>query len=152
MANWMYNLALAWVQQHKIKDLEVVIEAPIMNSSERGVVTLMTQMRLITAYEEAFYRLQDDLPDVNITLGEAHNQTVKKVFTGNGNADKTIMVLYSVWSKRPDVQPREHLADAQAMSMCSVPMMPMNDMTMTPMKSSYEDHAIGQGPDWKGRL
>lgn len=153
MAMWVYDQLAGWVRQHDIDDLTVLIETPIMRSEVRGVVTMATQMRMVTAYEEVLYQLQAELGDsVIIRLGEVHNQTAKHVFTGTAKADKTIMIVHSAWAKRPDVREREHLADSQAIGMCNPELLAMDESALVPMVSLYEDHAIGQGPSWKGKL
>lgn len=150
MAMWLRDVLHEWIVRNEIEELAVQIESPIMNSTERGVVTLMTQMRLITAYEEMLFDLQRTV-EIDIMLGEVHNQTAKQVFTGSGRADKTIMVVHSVWAKRPDVTQREHLADAQAISLCSPTLLSTSERDLVPMNSSYADSNIGNGPLWKGR-
>lgn len=148
MAMWLEGTLQNWIVTYQPDTLDVLIETPIMNRDERGVVTIMTQMRLIAAYEEACYRLKGCV----VSLGEVHNQTAKLVFTGTGKATKDIMVLHSAWSKRPDVSPREHLADAQGISMVRPVMVLMDDTRIALKAPLYEDNAIGVGPEWKGKL
>lgn len=111
MALWLQRTVLEWAVDHNIMSLVVMIETPIMNRSTRGVTTLMTQMRMLAAYEEALFNIHG----CSIHIGETNNKTVKAVFTGDGNADKDAMVAQSYWAVS-DLVYREHLADAQAIS------------------------------------
>ena len=148
MALWVYHLLEGWIDTHNIKELNVLIETPILNRSERGVTTMMSQMRMLASYEAVLY----DLPDTcKVYLGEVHNQTAKASFTGTGNADKPHVISKSVWAYRPDILPREHLADAQAIGGVTPSLLLMNCENILPKPPTYTDHAIGKGPKWKGK-
>lgn len=152
MARWFQETIQAWIVEYEIQELHIVIEMPFLkshtNNDVRGVTTLITQMRMIAAYEEACMRLQGCL----VKMGTVSNTTAKSIFAGNGRADKTMMVAMSVWRKRPDVKEREHLADAQGIGLCYPTMVVMDPERVPPVSASYEDSAIGEGPNWKGKL
>ena len=147
MAYWVRSTIQGWIYKHKITELTVLVETPILNRSERGVVTMMTQMRMLASYEAVLC----DLVDCDVNLGEVHNQTAKAVFTGNGNADKTVMVSNSVWAYRQDVTDRKDLADAQAIGTVLPHTYPINNGVVTPKTPRYEDHNIGTGPKWHNK-
>jgi len=140
-----------WVNSREITKLDVVIEMPFLKSQTgsdtRGVTTLMTQMRMIDAYEQALFELEN----CEVRLGTVSNSTAKSIFTNNGNASKIMMVTFSAWNRRPDVKVREHLADAQGIGTCHPVMFPVAN-NMQEIGSLYEDDAIGVGPAWKGKL
>jgi len=152
MARWFQETVQNWINAREIKELSVVIEMPFlrMNSKDdyRGVTTLVTQMRMIAAYEDACMRLENCL----VRVGNVNNTTVKSIFTGTGQASKTMMIAMSVWRKRPDVSEREHLADAQGIGTCYPTMVLMDQERIAPVVSSYVDDSIGDGPAWKGKL
>lgn len=148
MSLWVYELIAGWIVTYKIEELHVLIETPILNKSERGVTTLMTQMRMLASYEAVLV----DLPDTcKVYLGEVHNQTAKASFTGNGKADKHHMISKSVWAYRPDVVPREHLADAQGVGGVMPTTWLVNCENIVAKAPTYQDGAIGKGPKWKNK-
>lgn len=148
MAEWMRETLQYWIGHHAIDRLDVLIELPVLNNQQRGVTTLMAQMRMLAAYEEALYRLTD----CDVRMAEVHNQTVKNIFTGDGHAAKDKMIRWSAWARRPDVKPREHLADAQAIGRCRpIVMLEMSRGSVFAPKELHHDENIGQGPQWKGR-
>lgn len=166
LALWLLGVVQGWIAEHKIKELDVVFETPVLNvtrknlgkvcpvckkpfkSNDRAITTVMTQMRLLAAYEEVMFRIEGCV----VHVGEVHNQTVKSVFTGTARADKIVMVAHSVWARRPDVKEREHLADAQAIGTCYPQMVDVSEEDILPRTPLYEDHRIGAGPKWKGKL
>jgi hypothetical protein len=114
----------------------------------RGVTTLMTQMRMLGVYEEALFSLRN----CEVSMGEVANSTAKMILTGNGAASKAMMITYSEWNRRPDVTLREHLADAQGIGTCRPSVMAhANDIGLKPSVSAYEDSAVGEGPQWDKR-
>ena len=148
MSFWVYELLYQWIEEYKIEELAVLIETPILNRSERGVTTMMTQMRMLATYEAVLC----DLPDsCEVRLGEVHNQTAKATFTGSGSADKSHMISCSVWAYRPDVEPREHLADAQAIGTVVPSTIVVNGGAIVAKDALYMDNAIGKGPKWKNK-
>lgn len=147
MARWLQETLQAWITDREIKRLDVIMELPFLKTGERGVVTLMTQMRMAAAYEDAIMRLED----CDVRLGEVQNSTAKMVFAQHGNANKSDMIAISVWRNRPDVRMREHLADAQGIGSCYPAMIQMNSADLFPVPSLYVDNAIGEGPQWKDK-
>lgn len=149
MARWLQTTIQAWVDEREIRELDVVVELPFLRSKEEGsnVVTLMSQVRLITAYEDALMRIEN----CAVRLGEVSNTTAKAIFTGSGTASKDIMVTFSAWSHRPDVNERKDLADAQAIGTCYPSMIRMNPEELMPLHALYVDNAIGEGPHWQKR-
>jgi len=125
---------------------------PILRTSKFGsgnaVTTLMTQVRNIGAYEQALMHVEN----CAVSLGTVANSTAKAIFTNVGNANKDLMITFSVWNRRPDVAEREHLADAQGIGTCYPQMTRMDSTLLPPTVTSYEDQHIGEGPQWKGKL
>lgn len=152
MAAWFQNTIQEWINEREIQELNVIIEMPFLKAEtdkeRRGVVTLITQMRMIAAYEEALFRLEG----CRVKMGEVANTTAKAIFTGRGNADKSMMITFSAWGKRPDVKEREHLADAQGIGTCYPSMVQMDNELALPTAPLYVDNEIGNGPNWKGKV
>lgn len=150
MTRWFHQNIQAWIDHYQIDKLDVVIEMPILRTSKFGtgdaVTTLMNQMRQISAYEQSLMHLEH----CTVRLGVVSNNTAKAIFTNVGNASKDMMITFSVWNRRPDVDDREHLADAQGIGTCH-PQMFVMDQLLPPSATRYEDQHIGEGPLWKGK-
>jgi len=166
MSLTLRNTLQGWIDKYDIKTLYINIELPILNRNrggvgfagkkcaacgqdksgrQVGVTTMMTQMRMIAVYQNVLYELNG----AEILLGEVNPSTAKLAFTGRGDAGKAMMIDKSVWSKRPDVKDREHLADAQGIAR----VLPAGTVTMHgddryPRPLRYNDGAVGTGPDW----
>lgn len=150
-----------WVSDLEIEDLHVNIEVPFFRvqgtqsgpparreaNEVRNVKTFQSQMTLYGC----LCCVLSDLNEVFVHLGAVNNQTAKAMFTGDGNASKMLMVSHSAWYKRPDVDDREHLADAQAIATVYPDYVLVSDDAQDWMKPSYIDSNLGKGKAWTKR-
>lgn len=137
-----------WVQVHEIEDLFVNLELPFLNTDmPHGVKTLMSQMTLHGALACRLY----DLQDVFVHYASVNNQTVKAMFTGDGSASKMDIISCSAWRKRPDVDSREHIADAQAIATTYPETALLTDEQAKILRPCYIDGKVGKGPQWKNK-
>ena len=133
---------------HQIEHLFVQMETAILNRGMvRNVKTLMAQCTLYGAMVSQLHRLADE--DCRVFFGPVNNKTAKATFTGDGEANKVEMISASAWRKRPDVEEREHLADAQAIA--GVYSEVMEFVGGHPLDPVYVDNRLGKGPIWRTR-
>lgn len=148
IAQFCAQHAERWMIQHEIDLLFIRLELPFLRGeSMRNVKTLMAQCELQGALVEAFHQLADE--SARVFLSRVHNTTAKAMFTGDGQASKTKIIARSVWAKRPDVEVREHLADAQAIAGVYGEFHELeNDNPLIP---TYVDSMLGKGAHWRGK-
>lgn len=156
MALFVKEHVRAWVIKHKIDHLFVQIETSFLRPPPvgRGVNArgLMAQMTLYGMMVSALFELQVEHADQGLCVWFApvHNQTVKAVFTGDGDAAKFTMISNSAWAKRSDVEAREHLADAQAIASVYGEVMSLEDPSV--ITPCYIDDRLGKGVAWRDKL
>lgn len=138
----------AWMLNHDIDNLFIQMETAIYNRGiVRNVKTLMSQCTLYGAIVSELHALVDD--ECRIFFAPVNNKTAKATFTGDGEANKTEMITHSAWRMRPDVEEREHLADAQAIA--GVYGEIMEFVGGQPLAPVYVDNKLGKGPIWTNR-
>ena len=143
MTLWLRKIIQKWVDQYSIETLVVLVEIPFLN--HLNVKTSFVQTRMLACYEECLF----DLQNVEVWLGEISNTSVKLAFTGDGHAEKHIMISRSAWKYRPDVPLRDHLADSQAIGAMWPVLTKISDDELRTATSIYSDQAIGHGRVWQ---
>jgi hypothetical protein len=152
MEQWMAGGILKWIAAYQIQELGIVfIEDD--SGGLPGVNRLPShteyKLRMAGAMEAMVYRMVDsfeswDAAPCRILLGRIGYRAAKSVFTGDGNASKTKLILASMWSKgRNEKFERERsiLATAQAASCCRPTMIPVEPPP--PLQSSYTESFTG---------
>ena len=144
------------IQQHKIEELDVMIEVPFLR--KKTPVDVMNVQGLMAAQtlHAALTMMLCDMANAHedstaIRYGPVFPNTAKAVFTGNGHASKGGMIQHSAWQLRPDVRLREHLADAQAIGTCAPQMIDLSDPHIPTLEPAYHDAKLGSGSAWKGK-
>lgn len=139
----MMEQVLAWVEEHDIESLEVVIETPFLRASKGRLnpQVLMIQMSLfvmIQAY--VFDYLVPIVPQVHLTI--VHNATSKSKLAHDGKASKADMIAASQWKDFKalgiTLNQAETLADAYAHSLSAyVEQHDLTSMTQYIMPPNY---------------
>ncbi len=150
-----------WITAYELEHLHVMMELPYLRDWSEGNVerdpramkgrlsnieTYRRQMLLFGFITSHLF----DFEDCTIYFAGVNNKTVKSAWTGQGSASKDVMINCSAWCKRPDVECREHLADAQAIGSLRMDAAPLVD-TKPLLEPIYADSNMGRGPQWKNK-
>lgn len=148
IAEYCVDYIESWMVRYQIENIFVQLETAIHNPGlVRNVKVLMSQCTLYGAIVSQLHRLADDT--CRVFFAPVNNKTAKATFTGDGNANKVEMISTSAWRKRPDVEDREHLADAQAIAGVYGEIMEfVGGQRLDP---TYVDSTLGKGPMWKNK-
>jgi len=150
-----------WITTYELEHLHVMLELPYLRERPTDDMTRDSRILKRRLSNVETYRRQMvlfgfiaahlfDFEDCVIYFAGVNNKTVKAAWSGDGNAAKSVMVNCSAWVKRPDVECREHLADAQAIGNLHAEAVPLVD-TRAPLDPIYVDSSMGRGPHWKNK-
>jgi len=145
MQRWMNLVLVRWIRAHEITELGIVLVEDDPDGLSR-TASNQFKLRLAGAMETGIYQLvAAGTLECDIRLGRIGYRAAKAVFTGDGNASNTKLILASKWERsRGEKFERERsiLAMAQAASVCRPTMITVED---APFLDSYYTEAFTGG-------